>query len=280
MSTTPATSTRPSPAADPTRPGTRSRTSTGTRVTVVVNSRNGHDELLRTLGRLAELPEVPPVIIADNAPTAGIADAVAQLHPDVRLLRPGRGIGTVNRNLAVGHVHTPYVAFCDDGSWWEPGSLSQAAVILDRHPAVATVTARIVAEPDGTEDPVVERLRNSSLPAPGWLPGPALDLLVTPATVMRTEAVRAAGGFTRRRLRPGGVEDGLLAAELAQDGWWMVYADELTLHHKALGAKDFRVSRMYRIRHALVRNALARKAFARGMFPRDVRRTRQRRQVR
>lgn len=269
MSTTPATSTRPAPAADQPRPGTGSRSSTGTRVTVVVNSRSGHDELLRTLGRLAGLPEVPPVIVTDNASAAGTADAVAQLHPDVRLLRSGRRTGTVDRYLAVEHVHTPYVAFCDDGSWWEPGSLAQAAVILDRHPAVATVTARIVAEPDGTEDPVVEHLRNSPVPGPGWLPGPALDLLVTPATVMRTEAVRAAGSFTRRRLRPGG-EEGLLAAELARDGWWMVYADELTVHHEASEGRDFRPSRMYRIRNALARNALVRNA----------RRTRQRRQVR
>ncbi|NGO15594.1 glycosyltransferase family 2 protein, partial [Streptomyces sp. HC44] len=136
------------------------------RTTVVVITHNRRTELLRTLEHLAELPEGPPVIVTDNASTDGTAEEVARRHPDVRLLRPGRNLGAVGRNLAVRHVRTPYVAFCDDDTWWAPGALSRAADLLDRHGRLAAVTARILVEPRGTEDPIVEELRNSPIPGP------------------------------------------------------------------------------------------------------------------
>lgn len=171
---------------------------TDTRTTVVVITHNRCPELLRTLDRLAELPERPEVIVTDNGSTDGTATAVARHHPGVRLLRPGRNLGAVGRNLAIRQVRTPYVAFCDDDSWWAPGSLSAAADLLDRYPAVGTVTARILVEPDGTEDPIVKELRDSPVPRPGWLPGPALGSFLAAATVLRTDAFRTAGGFHPR----------------------------------------------------------------------------------
>ncbi|GGZ97988.1 hypothetical protein GCM10010344_77420 [Streptomyces bluensis] len=197
--------------------------------TTVVITHNRRPELLRTLDHLAELPERPRVVVTDNASTDGTAAAVARLHPQVRLLRPGRNLGAVGRNLAMPHVHTPYVAFCDDDSWWAAGALTGAAELLDRHPALGAVTARIVVEPDGTEDPIVTELRHSPIPGPSWLPGPALGSFLAAATVLRAEAFRAAGGF-HPRLWLGGEEE-LLAADLAAAGWWLTYADNLTVHH-------------------------------------------------
>lgn len=168
---------------------------TDARTTVVVITHNRCAEVLRTLDRLAELPERPAVIVTDNGSTDGTAAAVARHHPGVRLLRSGRNLGAVGRNLAVRQVTTPYVAFCDDDSWWAPGSLSGAADLLDRYPAVGSVTARILVEPEGTEDPIVEELRDSPVPRPDWLPGPALGSFLAAATVLRTDAFRAAGGF-------------------------------------------------------------------------------------
>ncbi|MYR59303.1 glycosyltransferase, partial [Streptomyces sp. SID625] len=89
---------------------------TDPRTTVVVITHNRRDELLRTLDRLAELPERPAVIVTDNGSTDGTSAAVARHHPRVLLLRPGRNLGAVGRNLAVRRVRTPYVAFCDDDS--------------------------------------------------------------------------------------------------------------------------------------------------------------------
>ncbi|WP_121718827.1 glycosyltransferase [Streptomyces sp. E2N171] len=219
------------------------------RTTVVVITHNRRRELLRTLDRLAELPERPEVIVTDNASTDGTADAVARHHPEVRLLCPGRNLGAVGRNLAVREVTTPYVAFCDDDSWWAPGSLTGAADLLDRHPGVVSVTARIVVEPHGTEDPIVRELRESPVPGPPWLPGPALGSFLAAATVLRTDAFRKAGGF-HPKLWLGGEEE-LLAVDLASDGWWLVYADDLTIHHHASEARDATLRRRHGIRNTL-----------------------------
>ncbi|MCS0638454.1 glycosyltransferase [Streptomyces sp. LP05-1] len=222
---------------------------TGARTTVVVITHNRRDELLHTLDRLAELPERPPVIVTDNASTDGTATAVTRLHPEVTLLTPGRNLGAVGRNLAVRRVTTPYVAFCDDDSWWEPGSLAGAAGLLDRHARLAAVTARIVVEPAGTEDPIVAELRDSPLTGPGWLPGPALGSFLAAATVMRVAAFREAGGFSPR-LWLGGEEE-LLATDLATRGWWLVYAAELTAHHAPSLARDPTLRRIHGVRNTL-----------------------------
>ncbi|KOT43591.1 glycosyl transferase [Streptomyces caelestis] len=249
---------------------------TDPRTTVVVITHNRRPELLRTLGELAGLPEEPPVVVTDNGSTDGTAEAVARRHPDVRLLRPGRNLGAVGRNLAVRDVRTPYVAFCDDDSWWSPGSLAGAADLLDRHPALGSVTARIIVEPDGTDDPIVRELRDSPLPGPPWLPGPALGSFLAAATVLRTDAFRTAGGFSPR-LWLGGEEE-LLAADLAADGWWLTYADHLTVHHRASAARDATLRRMHGIRNTLwftwlrrpVRPALRRTLDLARTVPRDT----------
>ncbi|WP_447035608.1 glycosyltransferase family 2 protein [Streptomyces sp. DSM 118878] len=246
------------------------------RTTVVVITHNRRPELLRTLDRLAELPEEPEVVVVDNASSDGTADAVARNHPSVRLLRPGRNLGAVGRNLAVRGVRTPYVAFCDDDSWWAPGSLTGAADLLDRHPGIATVTARILVEPEGTEDPITEELRNSPVRGPEWLPGPALGSFLAAATVLRTDAFRAAGGFNAR-LWLGGEEE-LLAADLAAAGWWLVYADHLTVHHHPSRVRDATLRRAHGIRNTLwftwLRRpawpALRRTAYLARTVPRDT----------
>ncbi|ONK10192.1 glycosyltransferase [Streptomyces sp. MP131-18] len=206
------------------------------RISVVIITRDRRGELLHTLDRLAALPEQPPVLVTDNGSTDGTAQAVARHHPATLVLTPGANLGAIGRNLAVRHVTSPYTAFCDDDTWWEPGSLTRAADLLDAHREVAAVTARIVVEPDGTEDPIVEELRTSPLPRPGWLPGPALGSFLAAATVLRTDAFRAAGGF-HPRLWLGGEEE-LLAADLMADGWWLMFDESLTIHHAPSAVRD------------------------------------------
>ena len=163
------------------------------RLTLVVITRNRREELLRTLGLLAALPERPPVIVVDNGSADGTAAAVRRAHPDILLIAARRNLGAVGRNLAVRRVSTPYVAFCDDDTWWEPGSLPLAADVLDQHPDVASVTARIVVEPAGTDDPIVPELAQSPVPARPGLPGPALMSILAGASVLRCDAFREVG---------------------------------------------------------------------------------------
>lgn len=225
------------------------RTEPDGRVTVVVITHNRAEELLRTLDRLAALPERPAVVVCDNASHDGTAERVRRRHPWVRLLRSERNLGAVGRNAAVRLVRTPYVAFCDDDSWWAPGSLAAAADLLDAAPRLAGVTGRIVVEPGGREDPIVAELRDSPVSGPDWLPGPAIGSFLAAATVLRTDAFRAAGGFSPR-LWLGGEEE-LLATDLMSAGWWLAFAESVTVHHAPSEARDSTGRRVVGLRNTL-----------------------------
>ncbi|MGW2846092.1 glycosyltransferase family 2 protein [Streptomyces sp. NPDC001274] len=212
-------------------------------------TRDRRESLVRTLDHLGALPERPPVVVVDNGSTDGTAEAVRSHASGARLLSPGRNTGAMGRNLAVRHATTPYVAFCDDDTWWEPGALRVAADHLDRHPRLAAVTARIVVEPAGEDDPVVAELRESPLSGPDWLPGPAIGSFLAGATMMRTDAFRAAGGF-----HPGlwlGGEEELLATDLMRMGWWLAYIPEAVVHHAPSTVRDSTARRVVGLRNTL-----------------------------
>jgi GT2 family glycosyltransferase len=206
------------------------------RVTVVIITRNRRTELDRTLGKLAQLPEQPRIIVADNGSDDGTAAHVRWHHPGVELIAARGNLGAVGRNLALRQVTTPYVAFCDDDTWWEPGALTLAAQALDAHPDVASVTARIVVEPDGTDDPITPELANSPLPGRPGLPGPALLSIMAGASVLRVPALRAVGGFSPR-IWLGGEEE-LLCADLVARGHWLCYLPAAVVHHQASTLRD------------------------------------------
>ena len=219
------------------------------RVTVVIATRNRRAELLDTLARKTALPEQPPVIVADNALTRLDPRAVADRFGQVTLLPCDRYLGAVARNLAVRRVATPYVAFCDDDTCWQPGALRGAADLLDAHPLLASVTGRILVAPDLVEDPITPELRDSPVPRPPWLPGPALLSVLAGATMVRVTAFREAGGFSPR-LWLGGEEE-LLALDLAARGWWMCWADDVVVQHAPSPLREPRRRRQLGIRNTL-----------------------------
>ncbi|WP_199785913.1 glycosyltransferase family 2 protein, partial [Streptomyces sp. AA4] len=118
------------------------------RTSVVVITHNRRDQLRETLKHLVALPERPPILVVDNASSDGTADLVARDFPSLRLIRLDQNLGAVGRNIAVREVTTPYVAFCDDDTTWQPGSLTRAADVLDAHPGLGSVTGRCLVEPD------------------------------------------------------------------------------------------------------------------------------------
>ena len=219
------------------------------RLTVVVITRNRSAELLHTLGKLMVLPEQPPVVVVDNGSSDGTVAAVRREYPEVLLIAAQRNLGAVGRNLALRRVATPYVAFCDDDTWWEPGSLTLAVDALDRHPDVAAVTARIIVEPGGTDDPIVPELAHSPLPGRPGLPGPALMSILAGASVLRCDAFRAVGGFSPR-LWLGGEEE-LLAADLVSRGWLLCFLADAMVHHRASVLRDPARRRWLGIRNTL-----------------------------
>ena len=221
----------------------------GDRVTVVVITRDRRDELARTLGMLAALPERPPVIVVDNGSSDGTAAMVRHRHPDMTLIAARANLGAVARNLAVRRVATPYVAFCDDDTWWEPGSIRHAADVLDDHPDVAVLTARIVVEPSGRDDPIVPELAGSPVPGRPGLPGPVLMSFLAGASVLRTGPFREAGGFSPR-IWLGGEEE-LLATDLIAAGHTVCYLATATVHHHPSALRDPSRRRFLGIRNTL-----------------------------
>jgi GT2 family glycosyltransferase len=239
----------PAPHHSQARGGTLQEGRPDPRVAVVVITHQRRDELLRTLALLHDLPERPHVVVVDNGSTDGTADAVRSRFPDVELVASPANLGAVGRNVGVARLATPYVAFCDDDTWWEPGSLRRAADVLDAHPLLGVVTARIVVEPDGREDPIVAELRDSPVRGADWLPGPALGSFLAGASVVRREAFEQVGGFSAR-LWLGGEEE-LMAGDLAAAGWELCYLADLTVHHQASRARDPHKRRRDGIRNTL-----------------------------
>jgi N-acetylglucosaminyl-diphospho-decaprenol L-rhamnosyltransferase len=245
------------------------------RVAVVVITRSRKDELDRTLRSLTSLPERPHVIVVDNGSTDGTAAMVRQAHPDVMLLEPRENLGAVGRNVGVAAVTAPYVAFCDDDTWYEPGALTRAADLLDAHPSVAVITATIVVEPYGRLDAICEEMAQSPLDRVPGLPGHPLLSFLAGVSVVRRTAFEQAGGFSER-LWLGGEEE-LLASDLARAGWNMLYVPDVVAHHHASKARNSHLRRRHGIRNTLwftwlrrpLRSALWRTARLATRLPRD-----------
>lgn len=204
-------------------------TSPDPRVAIVVVSRNRRELLLQTLPRHIALPERPRVVLVDDASTDGTADAVRAALPEVAVIRTARNVGGAARNAGLRALDTPYVALCDDDSWWTPGSLTRAADVLDRHPRLAVINGHILVGPAERVDPLCDEMAQSPLPRVDGQPGHPLLSFVAGAAVVRRTAVLSVGGFSPR-LRTGGEEE-LLGWDLVGAGWLISYLPEIVAHH-------------------------------------------------
>jgi GT2 family glycosyltransferase len=219
------------------------------RASVVVITKDRRAELLRTLETLARLPQRPPVLVVDNGSRDGTPQAVRGSGLPVELIALDRNLGAIGRNVAMRHVTTPYVAFCDDDTWWDPDALDRAADVLDAHPATAAVTGRILIEPGGTEDPIVAELRDSPVPVWPGRPAPALGSILAGASMLRVDAFRAVGGF-HPRIWLGGEEE-LLCADLLSAGWSLCYTEDAVIHHAPSRRRESTLRRRHGIRNTL-----------------------------
>src|SRR5689334_14583846 len=93
------------------------------RISIVMITHNRRAEAIRSLGHLSVLPERPRLIVVDNASADGTASSVRQEFPQADILELRENLGAAGRSAGVARADTPYVAFCDDDTWWQPGSL-------------------------------------------------------------------------------------------------------------------------------------------------------------
>lgn len=218
------------------------------RVTVVVLTHNRGGELERSLKQLTALPERPALVVVDNGSTDGTAQRVRRDFPSVELVQAPSNLGAAGRNLGVARVRTPYVAFSDDDTWWAPGALRAAADMLDAHPGIAVLAARIVVGPEAREDPACGAMARSPLERVAGA-GPMLTGFMAGACVMRTSAYVQAGGYWPRFFIGG--EESLLAMDLLDAGHQIVYAPALQAHHWPSEARDSGLRRRLLARNAI-----------------------------
>jgi GT2 family glycosyltransferase len=137
--------------------------------------------------------------------------------------------GAVGRNVGVARCSTPFVAFCDDDSWWEPDATVIAEGLFDEYRTVALLAARTVVWPQRRDDPMVAELAASPLGHDPALPGPSILGFLACSAIVRRDAFEAVGGFSPILHFRG--EERLLAWDLAAKGWDLCFCPQLVAHH-------------------------------------------------
>ncbi|MFL6252615.1 MAG: glycosyltransferase family 2 protein [Actinomycetes bacterium] len=218
-------------------------------VAVVIATRNRGTDLRGTLTRRRALRAQPPIVVVDNGSTDGTAELVRANYPGVQVVGLRRNQGGAARTVGARLVDSPYVAFSDDDSWWAPGALGRAAELLERHPRLAVLAARVLVGPDERLDPVCREMARSPLPSAPDLPGPSVLGFIACGAVVRRAAFLEVGGFDVR-LGVGGEEE-LLSVDLAAGGWGLAYVEEVVAHHHPSPSRDPSGRRRVQVRNAL-----------------------------
>jgi GT2 family glycosyltransferase len=219
------------------------------RIAVVMITHNRCEEVVRSLGHLVSLPEQPAILLVDNGSNDDTVAEVARRFPQIEVVNAGGNLGAAGRTLGVRRVAAPYVALCDDDTWWEPGGLARAADLFDAQAQLAVVTARVLIGPEAREDPICAELAQSPLPVVPGMPGRPLLGFLAGASMVRRSAFLDAGGFPERASIGG--EEELLAVDLAAHGWWLCYVPDLVVHHYPSPRRDGDGRRANLVRNAL-----------------------------
>ena len=201
------------------------------RTSFVIATRDRADELSNTLTRLLDTTECP-IIVVDNDSHDHTREVAAALSRGsrVRLIPLNRNRGAVARNIGVAACQTPYVAFCDDDSWWQTDATRIAAAEFDRHPQLALLAARTVVEPGGRTDSFSHQLAESPLGQIPDLPGPSVLGFQSCSAMVRKTAFESVRGFSPVLHFRG--EEQLLAVDLAMAGWQLCYCSRMVAVHR------------------------------------------------
>jgi GT2 family glycosyltransferase len=203
------------------------------RTSFVIASRNRAAELAATITRLLDTTNCPIILVDNNSEDDSVATArriEARSANRLHIIELDSNRGAVGRNVGVAACRTPFVAFCDDDSWWAPDATAIAEEIFDRHPTVGLLAARTKVWPQRRDDPLADELANSALGRRLDLPGPSILGFLACSAMVRKPAFVAAGGFSDILHFRG--EEQLLALDLATLGWELCYCPELVAVHQ------------------------------------------------
>lgn len=205
------------------------------RTSFVIATRDRAEDLAETLHRLLDTTPCP-MIVVDNASgdnSRDITADISQRHVQgdrVRLIPLTSNEGAVARNIGVAACRTPFVAFCDDDSWWQPDATLIAEAEFNRHPDLALLAARTVVEPGGRTDTFSDQLADSPLGQLPEMPGPLVLGFQSCAAIVRKAAFESVGGFSPVLHFRG--EEQLLALDLAVAGWQLCYCPAMVAFHR------------------------------------------------
>jgi GT2 family glycosyltransferase len=148
------------------------------RLGIVIVTRNRVDTLLSTIERLRALEAPYPIVVVDNASTDGTPAAVERQYPDIEVVCLPENLGGGARNYGVRRLERELIAFTDDDSWWEHGSLARAVELFDAWPTLGLAMSMVLAGPENRLDPCCELMSRSPLPKTTDTPGiPVLGFL-------------------------------------------------------------------------------------------------------
>lgn len=216
-------------------------------ISIVLLTYNCASRLARTVDHLVALAEKPRIIAVDNGSTDETVDVLHHYEPQVQIIALDANIGAAARNIGVKSAVTPYVAFCDDDSWWHEGALAKIVGYFEEYSNLAVIATKILIREEGKVDPVSEEMAHSPLDSEE-LPGHKVLSYIGFANAVRREVFVEIGGY-EPRLFLGGEEE-LLATDIAAHGYEMRYMPDVIAHHYPSGESSGTL-RPYGIRNAL-----------------------------
>ena len=218
------------------------------RVAVVMITHNRRDEVDLALGRLERLPEQPRVVLVDNGSTDGTAAMVRARHAGDLPGHAGVNLGRW-AHLGRGPDDAPYVAFCDDDTWWSRGRWRGRPTCWTGTRGWPWSRRASGSSPGTGRTRSARRCGSRHCPRRPACPATRCLSFLAGASAVRRAAFEAAGGFSSR-LWLGGEEE-LLASDLARDGWQMAYLPELRIHHQPSVGREPHLRRRHGIRNTL-----------------------------
>lgn len=198
-------------------------------ISVVIITRNRLKDLTRTLQQLQALPAKFPIIVVDNNSTDGTANALHEQFPQVTVVSLSKNMGALGRNIGVQQAKTPYIAFCDDDSWWADDALTKAVHYFKSYPQVGLIAGRILVKDQQKLDPTSALQSISPLEPQVEMPGPAILGFLGCGIMVRKDAFEQVGGYNKHIYFSG--EEELLGIDLAAAGWGLTYCDDIIGHH-------------------------------------------------
>jgi glycosyltransferase involved in cell wall biosynthesis len=172
------------------------------KVSAVIATHNRADYVLEAVESvLAQVYEDVELIVVDDGSTDGTLERLAPFADRLRVVVQEHSGRAVARNTGLREAQGEYVSFLDSDDRWLPDKLARLVPVLDDHPGVALVHGQVdvidtsgnkLAQMTAEQRRAFSKLHSRRISYAGY----ALHCLCfTSATVMRTETMRAVGGY-------------------------------------------------------------------------------------